>query len=71
MTPPDVEALIPLALYSLVALVGQFLPSMIERGEGAILTAAGASAVQGMPPSRHPVPRWPPSATISNPYKPS
>lgn len=39
----------PLAVYSLLALVQQFLPHMIEQGAGAILTAQGASAVQGPP----------------------
>ena len=39
----------PLALYSLLALVQQFLPAMLERGDGAILSAQGASAVLGMP----------------------
>jgi short-subunit dehydrogenase len=39
----------PLAVYSLLALVQQFLPHMIEKGSGAILTAQGASTVQGLP----------------------
>jgi NADP-dependent 3-hydroxy acid dehydrogenase YdfG len=39
----------PVALYSLVALVREFLPPMIEQRDGAILLATGASAVQGMP----------------------
>jgi NADP-dependent 3-hydroxy acid dehydrogenase YdfG len=39
----------PLALYSLLALVQEFLPAMLERGDGAILSAQGASAVRGMP----------------------
>ena len=56
LTPPDVAAFMPLALYSLIALVGQFLPAMIERGEGAILAAAGASAMHGMPPFAAPGP---------------
>jgi len=36
----------PLALYSLVALVREFLLHMIEQRGGAILLATGASAVQ-------------------------
>ena len=56
LTPQDVQAFMPLALYSLVALAGQFLPAMVEGGEGAILAAGGASAVQGMPPFAAPGP---------------
>jgi short-subunit dehydrogenase len=39
----------PLAVYSLLAVVQQFLPHMLEAGSGAILTAQGASAVHGVP----------------------
>jgi short-subunit dehydrogenase len=39
----------PLALYTLLDLVQQFLPGMLERGDGAILTAQGASTVRGQP----------------------
>jgi short-subunit dehydrogenase len=39
----------PLTLYTLLDLVGQFLPGMLERGDGAILTAQGASTVRGQP----------------------
>jgi NADP-dependent 3-hydroxy acid dehydrogenase YdfG len=49
LTPPDVRAFMPLALYSLVALAREFLPPMIEQRDGAILLATGASAVRGMP----------------------
>jgi short-subunit dehydrogenase len=49
LTPERARALMPLALYSLVALVQEFLPAMLERGDGAILSAQGASAVRGMP----------------------
>lgn len=48
VTPQRAEASMPLAVYTLVALVQQFLPHMIEHGDGAILTAQGASAVHGM-----------------------
>lgn len=56
LTPADVQAFMPLALYSLIALAGQFLPAMTERRQGAILAAAGASAMQGMPPFAAPGP---------------
>jgi short-subunit dehydrogenase len=49
LTPERARALMPLALYSLLALVQEFLPAMLERGSGAILSAQGASAVRGMP----------------------
>jgi NAD(P)-dependent dehydrogenase (short-subunit alcohol dehydrogenase family) len=49
LTPERAQALMPLALYSLLALVQEFLPPMLERGDGAILSAQGASAVRGMP----------------------
>ena len=39
----------PLVFYSLVALVQEFLPHMLEQGDGAILTAQGASTVHGLP----------------------
>src|ERR1700684_740913 len=39
----------PLALYSLLALVREFLSAMLERGDGAILSAQGASVGQVMP----------------------
>src|SRR5262249_25526029 len=39
----------PLAYYAPVALVQEFLPRMLERGAGAILTAQGASTPRGMP----------------------
>ena len=48
LTPQRAQDFIPLAVYSLVALVQEFLPHMIEQGSGAILTAQGASSVQGM-----------------------
>lgn len=48
LTPQDAAAVMALALYSLIELVREFLPSMLGRGSGAILAATGASAVQGM-----------------------
>lgn len=49
LTPQHLQALMPTALYTLVALVREFLPYMIEQRDGAILVATGASAVQGIP----------------------
>jgi short-subunit dehydrogenase len=49
LTPQHVQDFMPLAVYSLLALVQEFLPHMVEQGHGAILTAQGASAVQGPP----------------------
>jgi NADP-dependent 3-hydroxy acid dehydrogenase YdfG len=44
-----VENCMPVSVYALLALVREFLPAMLERGRGAILSAQGASAVRGMP----------------------
>jgi short-subunit dehydrogenase len=49
LTPRRARDFMPLAVYSLLALVGEFLPHMLERRDGAILTAQGASAVHGVP----------------------
>ncbi|WP_225730649.1 MULTISPECIES: SDR family oxidoreductase [unclassified Nocardia] len=49
LTPQRVRDLMPLGIYSLLALVREFLPHMIERRSGAILSAQGASATQGFP----------------------
>jgi short-subunit dehydrogenase len=49
LTPQRAQAFMPLVFYSLLALVQQFLPHMIEQGDGAILTAQGASTVHGLP----------------------
>jgi len=49
LTPQRAQAFMPLVFYSLVALVQQFLPHMVEQGDGAILTAQGASTVRGLP----------------------
>jgi short-subunit dehydrogenase len=40
---------LPLALYTLLDLVRQFLPDMLQQGDGAILTAQGASTLRGQP----------------------
>ena len=39
----------PLSFSTLLALVQAFLPHMLAHGDGAILTAQGASSVQGLP----------------------
>lgn len=48
LTPEQIQAYMPCAVYSFVALVREFVPYMIEQRDGAILLATGASAVQGM-----------------------
>jgi short-subunit dehydrogenase len=49
LTPQLAQDFMPLTFYTLLALVQEFLPQMLERGDGAILTAQGASSVQGPP----------------------
>jgi short-subunit dehydrogenase len=49
LTPQQAQDYMPLAVYSLLALVQQFLPHMVEQRAGAILTAQGGSTVQGLP----------------------
>jgi short-subunit dehydrogenase len=49
LTPQYAQELMPLSFYTLVALVQEFLPHMLERNDGAILTAQGASTKQGPP----------------------
>jgi len=49
LTAQRARDFLPLTLYTLLDLVGQFLPSMVEQGEGAILTAQGASTLRGLP----------------------
>ena len=49
LTPQRARAFMPLVFYSMVALVQEFLPRMLEQGDGAILTAQGASTVHGLP----------------------
>jgi short-subunit dehydrogenase len=49
LTPQRAEAFMPLVFYTLVALVQEFLPHMLAHGDGAILTAQGASTVHGLP----------------------
>ena len=40
---------LPLTFYTLLDLMAQFLPAMLERGDGAVLTAQGASTLRGLP----------------------
>jgi short-subunit dehydrogenase len=49
LTPQQAQDFMPLSFYTLLALVQEFLPPMLEQGDGAILTAQGASSVQGLP----------------------
>jgi short-subunit dehydrogenase len=49
LTGHRARAYLPLALYTLIDLVQQFLPGMLARGDGAILTAQGASTLRGQP----------------------
>jgi short-subunit dehydrogenase len=56
LTPQHAEAFMPLIFYSLLSLVQEFLPHMLEQGDGAILTAQGGSTVQGLPNMSGPSP---------------
>jgi len=49
LTSQCAQEFMPLGFYTLVALVQEFLPHMLDRGDGAILTAQGASTKQGPP----------------------
>jgi short-subunit dehydrogenase len=49
LTPEHAEKFMPLIFYTMVALVQEFLPHMLEQGDGAILTAQGGSTVEGLP----------------------
>jgi len=49
LTAQRAREYMPLTVYTLIDLVGQFLPNMVERGDGAILTAQGASTLRGLP----------------------
>jgi short-subunit dehydrogenase len=56
--------LMPITLHTLLALVREFLPAMLERGDGAILSAQGAAAVQGRPHMSG----WPPLLAAQRNY---
>lgn len=49
LTPRRAQDLMPIGVYTPLALVQAFLPAMLARGDGAILTAQGASALHGTP----------------------
>jgi short-subunit dehydrogenase len=56
LTPRLAQDFMPLIFYTMLALVQEFLPHMIEQGDGAILTAQGGSTVQGLPHMSGPSP---------------
>jgi short-subunit dehydrogenase len=56
LTPQHAQNFMPLIFYTLLALVQEFLPHMLEQGDGAILTAQGGSTVQGLPNMSGPSP---------------
>jgi short-subunit dehydrogenase len=56
LTPQHAQSFMPLIFYTMVALVQEFLPNMLEQGDGAILTAQGGSTVQGLPNMSGPSP---------------
>jgi short-subunit dehydrogenase len=56
LTPQHAQNFMPLIFYTLLALVQEFLPHMLEQGNGAILTAQGGSSVTGLPNMSGPSP---------------
>ena len=48
LTPQYAQEFMPVSFYTLVAAVQEFLPPMLDRGNGAILTAQGASTRHGL-----------------------
>ncbi|HEY1489223.1 MAG TPA: SDR family NAD(P)-dependent oxidoreductase, partial [Micromonosporaceae bacterium] len=56
LTPQHAQSFMPLIFYTMLALVQEFLPHMIEQGDGAILTAQGGSTVLGLPHMSGPSP---------------
>jgi short-subunit dehydrogenase len=56
LTPQYARSFMPLIFDTLLALVQQFLPHMLQQGDGAILTAQGGSTVQGLPDMSGPGP---------------
>jgi short-subunit dehydrogenase len=56
LTPQYAQDFMPLIFYTMLALVQEFLPHMLEQGDGAILTAQGGSTVQGLPNMSGPSP---------------
>jgi short-subunit dehydrogenase len=49
LTPQRAHDFMPLAVFSLLALVQQFLPHMLKQGDGAILTAQGPAQCGAYP----------------------
>jgi short-subunit dehydrogenase len=56
LTPQHAEKFMPLIFYTMLALAQEFLPYMLEQGDGAILTAQGGSTVHGLPNMSGPSP---------------
>jgi short-subunit dehydrogenase len=56
LTAQHAEKFMPLIFYTLLALAQEFLPYMLEQGDGAILTAQGGSTVHGLPNMSGPSP---------------
>jgi short-subunit dehydrogenase len=56
LTPQRAQSFMPLIFYTMLALVQEFLPFMLEQGDGAILTAHGGSTTQGLPNMSGPSP---------------
>jgi short-subunit dehydrogenase len=49
LTPKHARHFMPLIFYTMLALVQEFLPHMLEQRSGAIMTAQGGSTVHGLP----------------------
>jgi short-subunit dehydrogenase len=56
LTPQHAQNFMPLIFYTMLTLVQEFLPHMLEQRDGAILTAQGGSTVQGLPNMSGPSP---------------
>ena len=56
LTPQRAQQFMPLIFYTMLALVQEFLPHMLEQGDGAIVTAQGGSTVHGLPNMSGPSP---------------
>ena len=56
LTTQHAQNFMPLIFYTMLALVQEFLPHMLEQGDGAILTAQGGSTVYGLPNMSGPSP---------------
>jgi short-subunit dehydrogenase len=56
LTPQHAQNFMPLIFYTMLSLVQEFLPHMLEQGDGAILTAQGGSTVRGLPDMSGPSP---------------